>query len=210
MGGGARRWGEGRTKRERSANEARDREWGDKGGQVAAGGLAVAGYESQLPIRVFASLGQEVAVRILLVAAAAGMPGFAAPVLLSPTSVHHGGEGLRVYFKARRGFKAAATWRRRRRSSGCPAVTERTDQPACVSVRCSCCVSLAPPPGALDGAAIGNHAEPSHGLTLTLTSKLSSTPPHTWSLVGTAKPTDTQSATARSAPRCAICPSTRH
>ena len=114
---------------------------------MAAGGLAAAGYESQLPIRVFESLGQEVAVRILLVAAA-GMPGFAAPVLLSPTSVHHGGEGLRVYFKARRGFKAAATWRRRRRSSGCPAVTEKTEQPACVSVRCSCCVSRARPAAA--------------------------------------------------------------
>ena len=49
---------------------------------MVAGGLAAAGYESQLPIRVFASLGQEVAVRILLVAAAAGMQGFAAPVLL--------------------------------------------------------------------------------------------------------------------------------
>ena len=50
---------------------------------MAAGGLAAAGYESQLPIRVFASLGQEVAVRILLVAAT-GMPGFAAPVLPQP------------------------------------------------------------------------------------------------------------------------------
>ena len=65
QGCGTRVWSRMRGERvgPNSEREARDSErWGASSGE---GGLAVAGYAAQLPIRVFLSLGQEVAVLIL-------------------------------------------------------------------------------------------------------------------------------------------------